>query len=246
MNDRSNDQPFFIGWESKPAAAIGDFLRSRAIAVITLGVVIAATVTAMQQAITTRTFDFGNVKDFAGLLVKSPVPMLIADGGQVYYLVAPLKNGFSEDTAAKFHLQHVKLKGTLIGDDLDSMIEVAPDSVLLDGGSAAPLMETAATNVTVRGEIVDSKCYLGVMNPGRYKPHRACAIQCIKGGIPPVLVARAVNGSLAHYVLVGADGAATNEAVLPYVAEPVEISGALKVIAGRNVLYINPQTITRL
>jgi hypothetical protein len=29
--------------------------------------------------------------------------------------------------------------------------------------------------MTLTGEIVDSKCYLGVMNPGQGKVHRDCA-----------------------------------------------------------------------
>jgi hypothetical protein len=50
---------------------------------------------------------------------------------------------------------------------------------------------------TLIGEIVDSKCYLGVMNPGALIPHRACAIRCISGGIPPVLLVRQSDRSAA-------------------------------------------------
>jgi len=32
-----------------------------------------------------------------------------------------------------------------------------------------------------RGQIVDPKCYLGVMKPGEGKPHSDCAIRCIDG-----------------------------------------------------------------
>ena len=39
----------------------------------------------------------------------------------------------------------------------------------------------------VKGEIVDPKCFFGVMKPGEGKPHKDCAIRCILGGIPPVL-----------------------------------------------------------
>ena len=48
---------------------------------------------------------------------------------------------------------------------------------------------------TFVGEIVDSKCFLGVMNPGRLTPHRACAIRCISGGVPPVLLVRPIPES---------------------------------------------------
>jgi len=47
------------------------------------------------------------------------------------------------------------------------------------------------------GEIVDSKC-LGVMTPGQLTTHRACAIRCISGGIPPVLHVRQTNAKILH------------------------------------------------
>ncbi|MDE0594963.1 MAG: hypothetical protein OSB65_06930 [Roseibacillus sp.] len=43
---------------------------------------------------------------------------------------------------------------------------------------------------TLKGEIMNAKCYLGGMNPGNLKAHRACAIHCIQGGIPLVLLLR--------------------------------------------------------
>ena len=46
--------------------------------------------------------------------------------------------------------------------------------------------------------------------------------------------------------MVGTDGSAINEAVLPFVAEPVEVSGVLKEIGGRKVLYVDTENITRL
>ena len=63
------------------------------------------------------------------------------------------------------------------------------------------------------GEIVDSKCYLGVMNPGRSKVHRDCAARCLRGGIPPMLVT-----ADATYLLAGAEGA-------DFVGETVQVEG---------------------
>ena len=57
-----------------------------------------------------------------------------------------------------------------------------------------PLMPTSLGVATLRGEIVDSKCYLGAMKPGDQKTHKACATLCIRGGIPPVLVERLPGG----------------------------------------------------
>ena len=78
---------------------------------------------------------------------------------------------------------------------------------------------------TLRGEIVDSKCYLGVMKPGRGKPHRACATLCIRGGIPPVLRVVTGTGEARHLLLTDQDGGAINDRILDLVAEPVEVTG---------------------
>jgi hypothetical protein len=75
------------------------------------------------------------------------------------------------------------------------------------------------------GEIVDAKCYYGAMNPGNLKTHRACAIVCIKGGIPPVLLVRRKDDAPLYFFLTDPDGLPVNPDVLDYVAEPVEITG---------------------
>jgi len=52
-------------------------------------------------------------------------------------------------------------------------------------GDDSPLPSTSLGTQTLVGEIVDSKCFLGVMNPGQLTTHRACAIRCISGGVRP-------------------------------------------------------------
>jgi hypothetical protein len=79
--------------------------------------------------------------------------------------------------------------------------------------------------VTVTGEIVDSKCYLGVMNPGQGKVHRDCAAGCLSGGIPPIFVTTDGNG---QFLLVGLDGRALGrDALREFIAEPITIRGEL-------------------
>jgi hypothetical protein len=74
------------------------------------------------------------------------------------------------------------------------------------------------------GEIVDSKCYLGVMNPGRGKVHRDCAARCLSGGVPPIFIT--TDGT--QLLLVGSDGSALGRDELrEFVAEPITIQGEL-------------------
>ena len=99
--------------------------------------------------------------------------------------------------------------------------------------------------VTLRGEIVDSKCYAGRMRPGVGHGHRACAQLCILGGIPPVLVTVEADGSETHYVLAARQGGPVNEAVAPFAAEPVEVRGRLERRGDPNVLHVDPAEIRR-
>ena len=91
------------------------------------------------------------------------------------------------------------LKGTWIHRGDQEMIEVVPETVANTTGADASAEHSIGAylelgETTPKGEIVDSKCYLGVMNPGNLKAHRACAINCIQGGVPPVLLVRDGGG----------------------------------------------------
>ena len=133
------------------------------------------------------------------------------------------------------------------------MIEVARGSAeTLTGEEARALRAIDAQDVeplgttTVVGEIVDSKCWLGVMKPARLKPHRACATRCISGGIPPLLLVQDERGHTLHYLLAGADGRPLHKEVLDRIAEPVEISGDVARHGDWLVLYADPATFRRV
>ncbi len=100
--------------------------------------------------------------------------------------------------------------------------------------------------VSLRGEIVDIKCWLGRMKPGDGRTHRACAQFCIAGGIPPVLVSHAEDGAERRYVLVTRDGGPINDAVLPYAAEAVELDAELESAGELWFLHVDPAHIRRL
>jgi len=44
--------------------------------------------------------------------------------------------------------------------------------------------EKAMKESTIKGEIIDTKCYLTGMMGGKGEEHKDCAIACIKGGLP--------------------------------------------------------------
>jgi hypothetical protein len=128
------------------------------------------------------------------------------------------------------------------------MVEVVAGSVEAIGPTAArPTGGAVDLGLqTLRGEIVDSKCYLGVMKPGRGKPHRACATLCIRGGVPPVLRVETTGGEYRHLLLTDQAGGALNDRVLELIAEPVEITGRVRRDGDLLILETDPRTIRRL
>jgi len=90
----------------------------------------------------------------------------------------------------------------------------------------------------IKGEIVDPKCFFGVMKPGEGKPHKDCAIRCILGGIPPVLKVTDNAGKQNYYFIVGEHGEKMNEAVQDYVATQVNIHAKAIEYGDWIVLYV--------
>jgi len=88
--------------------------------------------------------------------------------------------------------------------------------------------QVLAAHVTLKGEIIDPKCYLGAMKPGGGKTHKACAMLCISGGVPPMLVTRDANEQETFYLLTTDQGGVANELVLPFVGDRVEVAGRLE------------------
>jgi len=145
-----------------------------------------------------------------------------------FLLVAPGKYGVAEAVRG-LQGQIIRLKGSLIDRAPDRMLVVPPGSIVTY--AARRLYRARSITdlgpITLRGEIVDTKCYLGAMNPGESKVHRDCAVRCISGGIPPAFLVRDALGEVKILLLVGADGRALNREVLHYVSEPLELSGHL-------------------
>jgi hypothetical protein len=157
--------------------------------VIALGVLIigaAAILIAGQSPFPSATFEFQQYRELHGTLIAEPYPALAIPGqGTPWLLVAPGKHGVGD--MRSFDGREVKLTGERIFRGNDHMIEVRPGSVMAGGqGLPVPQPENLG-DVRLTGEIVDSKCHFGVMNPGAGKVHRDCAVRCISGGIPPAL-----------------------------------------------------------
>jgi hypothetical protein len=245
---------FYVGYLPHAPAALARWLKPRLVLLLVAVFLIAVVLAGVQGRLGPATFEFGEYRHFEGTLVLDPYPMLRLDrpgviedlpGNSLYYLVRFGKFG-ARDAVAEFAGKRVALEGALVYRDEQTMIELKPGSIRELGVNGQQPRIQDLGQQTLTGEIVDSKCFLGVMNPGNLKPHKACATLCIQGGIPPLLLVRSPEGMAHYFLLVGADGRAINDQVLDLVAEPVRVTG--RVTRQDNIMLIaaDPSAIERI
>jgi hypothetical protein len=244
MND------FYVGYLPKAPAALARFVQKVMLALGLLAVAIALLLVGGQKPFANSAFEFGSVRNFEGVIATRPYPtLLVARPGQSgqrnryspYLLVAPGKHG-ADELVAGFDGKKVHLRGQLIYRDSQTMVEIVPGSVVsVASGTAFQDTTRDLGPVTVTGEIADSKCYLGVMNPGQGKVHRDCAARCLSGGIPPIFVTADGND---RFLLAGQDGRALGrDALREFVAEPITIRAELLQRGEDRLLVIDPQAL---
>jgi hypothetical protein len=245
---------FYIGYRHRAPSGLARFLRRTVVALGLSAAVVAAALAGLQGAFDPGVFEFGVLRDFEGVIDERPHPLLLVDrpgraGGEPsrFLLVAAGKHGAGEEVDG-LDGRRVRLHGTLIHRQGQTMVELVGGSVeAIDGGAAPPPGGAVDLGIqTLRGEIVDSKCFLGVMKPGRGNSHRACATLCIRGGIPPVMRVETAGGEHRHFLLTDEAGGAVNDRVLDLIAVPVEITGRVLRAGDLLVLETDPRTIRRL
>ena len=242
-------EDFFVIYRDHDGGGNRRSLISLAIIGILAAAILGAGLVALQGSVADDArVEYGTTLQYTGVLVGDPLPLLVS-GDRTYFLVNPLKFGFDPAVRASLAGRRVRMRATLIERGEQAMLEVVEGSVEdlgppLDDAPAPPDASPGPTRL--RGEIVDSKCYLGVMNPGHLKPHRACAINCLRGGIPPVLISRDGSGIPRQTVLVAVDDTALRDWILPWVAEPVELTGTLRRVGQLEILEIGRKGIRRL
>lgn len=259
MNESERDE-FYIGYLPQAPRKVAIWVRRCCLALFAVAALTVILLVTGQHRFPLSVFEFQQYRQFEGVVREKPYPMLLvrrpgetwkSSGVSSYLLVSPGKHG-ADDEAAGFDGKQVQLQGSLIYRGEMVMIEVIPHSLKTIGETAGMSEDQQAKAsedlgiFTLTGEIVDSKCYLGVMNPGQTKPHRECAVRCISGGAPPLFIARDANGRTVSLVLVSADHQPVNQKVLNLVAEPVEISGRVVREGEQLFLEADPKTYRRI
>lgn len=245
---------FYVGWLPRAPRALARRTRRTAALLVVGAALLGLALPLAHRRLGAATFEYGTVRTFRGTVAGGPAPRLLVgrpgtDTRSAWLLVAPGKHGAAE-LAAPWDGRWVELEGSLAHRGDDTLVELVPGSLRPappDAPSPAPRESLEVLGPRAfRGEIVDSKCFLGVMNPGRGKTHRACAARCISGGVPPLLRTADADGRPLDLLLVGPAGEALNRAVLPFVAEPVSVAGTLVRAGERLFLRADPAAIQRL
>ncbi|HTH49331.1 MAG TPA: hypothetical protein VMB21_17575 [Candidatus Limnocylindria bacterium] len=228
MND-----DFYIGYLDRSPAPLARHSRRvvLALGLLLLGAV--ALLAARQAPADPGTFEFGVEHTFEGVLEENPLPLLhsVSTSGQVtnYLLVGEGKHGLPA-FARGHEAQRVHFQGSLIQKGTAQMVEMNDEkSFTILGPASAPerLPASAAIgDVVLTGELVDTKCYFGVMRPAVGKVHRACAVRCLSGGVPPGLLVRDDAGNAVVVLLTGTGGRPLKFDV-QWAAREVRVTGRL-------------------
>jgi hypothetical protein len=246
MSDRAGE--FFVGYLPTPAGLRG-FIRG-AVAVLLLAGAALAVVLATQQRLPGRgSWALDTEIELTGQIVSDPAPMIRAadENGTVRSALIVLegKHGAAA-LAQEFAGEIVTVRGTTIERDGVRMIEIVgePTRPALSRSPliAAPTL-SAVSRVTLRGEIIDPKCFLGAMKPGEGKTHKACATLCIRGGIPPMFASLDERGNTVARLVEKPD----IESIVPFIGDLVDVEadvwelGDIKMIRLLRVERVSPR-----
>jgi len=252
-----SDPSFYVGYEDRAAPGIARFLKTRILLLLFAMPVMLGGIAFAQKGFIPSVFEFGVEREFVGWLSMEPVPALVslrpgntAHCGAIsrYPLVSFGKFG-ADAQVASYADQLVRLRGTLVHVDDQTMIELASEGVELAESGSVPRPASEVESLGLHrfeGEIVDSKCYYGVMNPGSGKVHRGCAARCISGGVPPSFLVRDEDGGRVTMLLVDSEGRSLGSRVLDRVGRPVSVAGEVLRYDDLLVLKADPSAIERL
>ena len=267
-NEHMKSEAFYIGWQPKAPAAFAKHVKKVLLLLFTAALIVALLIASFQKKFSTSSFEFGSLTEVKGVYFNKPVPLIKVIAGKniwgnISYITIPLvgygKHGaetaimeLEKEKNVSLNNKEITLKGTLLYSDGKTLLQVNKDDnpVVNIGKEAMPSLlpvQKELGNQIINGEIIDPKCYFGVMKPGEGKVHRDCAIRCILGGIPPVLKVMNEKGELNYYLIAGPNGEKMNEAVQDFVAEPVAINARVVQQDDWIILYTNDnKSISRI
>jgi len=241
-----DDQEFFVGYLPAPPR-ISRGLARVALALLSATILVPIGIALAQRDPGGGQWDLDHQTQVKGRMVDAAVPILKTGDGREVLLVGEGKHA----APALPSLSLVTVTGSSIRRDGWEMLEVS--TATTSDKTAGPRVDRHTDRALpsqvqhFRGEILDSKCYLGAMKPGDGKPHKACAALCLRGGVPPLLRTTEDKAGNSLYLMTAANGGAIPPAeLIPFVGDPIELDATPVPGASRPTLQLVAGGIRRL
>lgn len=262
-----DNSEFYIGWQPKAPQGFAKHSRKVVLGLIVPVIGAGFLLASQQKKFSTASFEFGQLTQVTGIYQQFPVPSVKVitkqDAlGNSSYITIPLvgygKFGaegtiteLEKEKKISLDKKDITVKGTLLYSDGKTLLQIDKnDNPLVNVNTTTPSQQAAPVVkdlgiVELTGEVIDPKCFFGVMKPGHAKPHRDCAIRCIAGGISPVFYVRNEQGEAGYYLILDENGKKMNDDLKNHVAEPVLLKAKALQYDDWVVLYVNKNTIRR-
>lgn len=211
-----------------------------------------------QKEAVSSAFDFNAPTKVSGTYQEAPYPMLRVKLGEDTFKNVLLlgfgkfgANPYLDDIKQKegnLNGKRLTIEGNLIYYNGKTLLEIDDSQKISLANSKAKdyVFPEVKGKHKVIGEIVDPKCYFGVMKPGYGKIHRSCAALCISGGIPPVLVTSDNNVLSEYFLLTDLKGNPIHKDILPYIGQPSLLSGEVEKMGDWYTMRIDVSQIEKL
>lgn len=262
-----NKDEFYIGWMANAPDNFAKHIRNVVFVMVGLVVIAGVALAIGQKKFSTSSFEFGQLTEVKGIYQQFPVPSLKVMTGQdafgrTAYITMPLVGygkfgaeglitALEKEKNMNLDNKQVIFKGTLLYSDGKTLLQIDKNDDPLIAVSdinekiTTPEVKQIGT-ITLTGEILDPKCYFGVMKPSHGKPHRDCAIRCIAGGISPVFWTRNEKGETNYYLILDENGQKMNNTLKDHVAEPVSLTARAVQHDDWTILYTKRESIRRI
>lgn len=237
---KKNDE-FYVSYiEGSLGANTKKTLKQFSIAAISVIIIGAVLFSVSQTPFKNSTFELATATKITGTYRENPYPMLRVEVAEnTFKNVLLLGFGKSsvnpflekiQNEVADLNGKTISIEGNLIYYNGKTLIQItdAEKVILVSGINRYIPIKKQISRMTLEGEIIDPKCYFGVMKPGKGKIHKSCAVRCISGGIPPVLATTDKNNMSQYFLLTDMKGNPIHNDLLRYIGKPSKITGVVE------------------
>lgn len=252
-------EEFYVGYINQMGSKTKRTVRLFVFFAVLAVMLVAGVFALYQQPASNSRFDFDSTTSVEGTYYEKPYPLLRVELGPEQYKDIVLL-GFGKSGALPYlskakerkpnlNGQFMRIEGNLLYYNGKSLLQITDEQQidLLDNeGAEEELYPSEAVKTELEGEIIDPKCFFGVMKPGFGKIHRSCASLCIAGGIPPVWLNRTDSGDEEYFLITDLKGNAIYKDLLPYIGQASKVEGNVSQKGGWSYLALDVKKIEKV